>query len=104
MREGTRRLQDFRVATPIRFSLLWASLMSLYIYNDYFSLRARHDRDDVTWALGAARACNVHADGRGRAPARDSCGHDFPVRRAAAPLEQMAERRPRDRLHGKWRS
>ena len=38
MREGTRRLQDFRVATPIRLSLLWASLMSLYIYNDYFSL------------------------------------------------------------------
>jgi len=34
----TRRLEHFRVPTPIRLALLWASLMSLYIYNDYFSM------------------------------------------------------------------
>ena len=31
-------LIDFEVSTPIRLSLLWATLMSLYIYNDFFSL------------------------------------------------------------------
>ncbi|HPF24748.1 MAG: DUF6326 family protein [Hyphomonas sp.] len=31
-------LKDSRPSAPILLSLLWASLMSLYIYNDYFSL------------------------------------------------------------------
>jgi Family of unknown function (DUF6326) len=31
-------LQDYQVPTKIKLALLWASLMSLYIYNDYFSL------------------------------------------------------------------
>ena len=31
-------LVDFEVPTPVRLSLLWAALMSLYIYNDFFSL------------------------------------------------------------------
>ena len=31
-------LEKFAVATPIRLSLLWAALMGLYIYNDYFSM------------------------------------------------------------------
>lgn len=38
MRADTRRLQRFPVATPFKLALLWASLMSLYIYNDYFSM------------------------------------------------------------------
>lgn len=29
---------DFRLPTRLALSLLWASLMGLYIYNDYFSL------------------------------------------------------------------
>jgi hypothetical protein len=32
------RLEDFRTPTNIKLALLWASLMFLYIYNDYFSL------------------------------------------------------------------
>ncbi len=33
-----RMLERFRAPTSLKLSLLWASLMSLYIYNDYFSL------------------------------------------------------------------
>ncbi|MEO1310973.1 MAG: DUF6326 family protein [Pseudomonadota bacterium] len=33
-----KRLRSFDVATPVRLSLLWAALMGLYIYNDYFSM------------------------------------------------------------------
>ena len=32
------RIEAFRVAPPVRLSVLWASPMSLYIYNDYFIL------------------------------------------------------------------
>ena len=38
MTDETGRLENFRVPTPIKLALLWASLMSLYIYNDYFSM------------------------------------------------------------------
>ena len=38
MREEKRGLQYFRVTTPIKLALLWATLMSLYIYNDYFAM------------------------------------------------------------------
>lgn len=31
-------LERFAVPTPIKLSLLWAALMGLYIYNDYFSM------------------------------------------------------------------
>ena len=31
-------VQDNAIATPIKLSLLWTSLMFLYIYNDYFML------------------------------------------------------------------
>lgn len=31
-------LEHVRVPTSVRLALLWASLMSLYIYNDYFKL------------------------------------------------------------------
>lgn len=31
-------LQQFPLQRPLRLSLLWASMMFLYIYNDYFSL------------------------------------------------------------------
>lgn len=31
-------LKDSRPSPAVRLSLLWASLMSLYIYNDYFSM------------------------------------------------------------------
>jgi len=33
-----RALEDFRPPTKIRLALLWASLMFLYIYNDYFTM------------------------------------------------------------------
>ncbi|PWK50792.1 DUF6326 family protein [Pleionea mediterranea] len=33
-----KRLEDSPIPTRIKLSLLWASLMSLYIYNDYFVL------------------------------------------------------------------
>lgn len=31
-------LEDFGVPTPVKLSLLWASLMALYIYNDFIAL------------------------------------------------------------------
>ena len=31
-------LQSFQLSRPLRLSLLWASMMFLYVYNDYFSL------------------------------------------------------------------
>ncbi len=31
-------LKNFDIPTPVRLSLLWASLMSLYIYYDYFNM------------------------------------------------------------------
>jgi len=31
-------LEEFRVPTPVKLSVLWASLMSLYIYNDFIGL------------------------------------------------------------------
>jgi hypothetical protein len=36
--KNANTLQDFQVVTPVKLSLLWAALMSLYIYNDYISL------------------------------------------------------------------
>ena len=33
-----KQLEDSPIPTRIKLSLLWASLMSLYIYNDYFVL------------------------------------------------------------------
>ena len=35
---GHLSLQNFDAPNSLKISLLWASLMSLYIYNDYFSL------------------------------------------------------------------
>ena len=35
---GRRILQEFPVPVNIKLALLWASLMFLYIYNDYFSM------------------------------------------------------------------
>ena len=32
------RLEDFKTPPNVRLALLWASVMFLYIYNDYFSL------------------------------------------------------------------
>jgi hypothetical protein len=32
------KLQPSTVSAPLRLSLLWAALMGLYIYNDYFSM------------------------------------------------------------------
>lgn len=31
-------IEEFRVPPPVKLSLLWASLMSLYIYNDFIAL------------------------------------------------------------------
>lgn len=35
---NSTRLQPNTVSAPLRLSLLWAALMGLYIYNDYFSM------------------------------------------------------------------
>ena len=51
MTDENKRLEEFRVPTPIKLALLWASLMFLYIYNDYF----------VMYTPGAIRAM---AEGR----------------------------------------
>ena len=32
------KLEDFKTPTNIKLALLWASVMFLYIYNDYFSM------------------------------------------------------------------
>ncbi len=32
------KLEQIEVPAPIRISLLWAALMGLYIYNDYFNM------------------------------------------------------------------
>ncbi|MFC4723795.1 DUF6326 family protein [Glycocaulis abyssi] len=34
-KNAKRSIEKVRVPAPVRLSLLWASLMSLYIYNDY---------------------------------------------------------------------
>jgi hypothetical protein len=34
-------LEPFRAPTGVVLALAWASLMSLYIYNDYFSMYLR---------------------------------------------------------------
>jgi hypothetical protein len=34
----TTSLKPFELARPLRLALLWASMMFLYIYNDYFSM------------------------------------------------------------------
>ena len=36
--ESDLSLETFRISVNLKLSLLWASLMFLYIYNDYFSL------------------------------------------------------------------
>ena len=38
MAEARKQLETFRLPTNLKLALLWASLMSLYIYNDYFSM------------------------------------------------------------------
>jgi len=38
MPQAKRSLEDWKVPVKVKLALLWASLMSLYIYNDYFSL------------------------------------------------------------------
>jgi Family of unknown function (DUF6326) len=40
-------LEDFRAPVKIKLALLWASLMFLYIYNDYFSLYTPGKIDDI---------------------------------------------------------
>ena len=44
---GKTKLEDFRVPTSIKLALLWASLMFLYIYNDYFSMYTPGTIDDM---------------------------------------------------------
>jgi hypothetical protein len=41
-------LEDFRAPTKAKLALLWASLMFLYIYNDYFSLYTPGTIADMT--------------------------------------------------------
>jgi hypothetical protein len=42
------KLKKFDIPTPVRLSLLWASLMGLYIYNDYFSMYRPGTIEDMT--------------------------------------------------------
>lgn len=35
---NSHSLQSYQLPRPLRLSLLWASMMFIYIYNDYFSL------------------------------------------------------------------
>ena len=42
MNDARRGLESIPVPTGVRLSLLWASLMFLYIYNDYFSMYMPH--------------------------------------------------------------
>ena len=41
-------LRKFETPVPIQLSLLWASLIGLYIYNDYFSLYLPGTIDNMT--------------------------------------------------------
>lgn len=45
--DAKRKLEDFRAPTNIKLALLWASLMFLYIYNDYFSMYTHGTLDDM---------------------------------------------------------
>jgi hypothetical protein len=54
-------LEDYRVPSNIRLALLWASLMFLYIYNDYFSLYLPGTIDDM--AKGRLGAMGQATDG-----------------------------------------
>jgi hypothetical protein len=36
--KNTKPLEDYKINTKIKLALLWTSLMSLYIYADYFEL------------------------------------------------------------------
>lgn len=38
MTKATRSLRSYDLPRALRLSLLWASMMFLYLYNDYFSL------------------------------------------------------------------
>lgn len=40
-------LQSFQLPRPLQLSLLWTSMMFLYIYNDYFSLYLPGDIEDM---------------------------------------------------------
>ena len=37
---SNRKLDDFQAPVKLKLALLWASLMFLYIYNDYFNMYA----------------------------------------------------------------
>ena len=54
-------LKDSRPSTPVRLSLLWAALMSLYIYNDYFSMYLPGSVEDM--AAGRIGPLGVATDG-----------------------------------------
>jgi len=41
------KFEDFRPPTSIKLALLWASVMFLYIYNDYFSMYTPGTIDDM---------------------------------------------------------
>jgi hypothetical protein len=48
MRNGAKReLDEFSTPTNIKLALLWASLMFLYIYNDYFSMYTHGTIEDM---------------------------------------------------------
>jgi Family of unknown function (DUF6326) len=37
-KESTSALQSFQLPRPLKLSLLWTSMMFLYVYNDYISM------------------------------------------------------------------
>ncbi len=56
------RLQDTQIPTGVKLSLLWASLMSLYIYNDYFVLFVPGTIDAM--AKGSMGPIGEYTDGK----------------------------------------
>ena len=48
MAETRKQLENFRLPTNLKLALLWASLMSLYIYNDYFSMYLPETIENMT--------------------------------------------------------
>jgi hypothetical protein len=55
------KLEDFKAPTSIKLALLWASLMFLYTYNDYFSLYTPGTIEDI--AAGRLGPLGVASEG-----------------------------------------
>lgn len=59
---ASKQLEDSPIPTRVKLSLLWASLMSLYIYNDYFVLFVPGTIDSM--ANGSMGPLGDYTDGK----------------------------------------